>query len=195
MYLKSIALSANVTIGTRFTATVALLDTSDTNVSLAILLAHNQLRALADEPLPAQRLVNLTWDETIANQSRHLSRLLAEEHCEKWANRSGPLGGQVAAELSIAPRETTVKEISVNDSLCGENQWVLYTLKGHPLNFTWHEATEAWTSRRFDLSFGCNVNNYTQMVWNDSTTIGCGAFHCATGNNLFVLYQCLYCPK
>lgn len=177
--------------------TVAQLDTTKADVSTAIVTSHNSWRSKVDKPEPKTPIGKLTWSEPIANYTRNLTRLLAQEHCLKYANRSGPLNLD-QSDLPLAPRETTIKEITLNATQCGENRWFLYASQAHPLNFTWDEAIETWASRRFDYSFGsnrCGVNAFSQMIWNDSKSIGCGAFDCLAGSDLFVLYECLYCPK
>lgn len=128
-----------------------------------ILATHNQYRAEVGVP-------PLTWSDELAN------------HAQEWADHLASQGGQVL-EHSHGHDE-------------GENLWI--GTSGH---FSYADMVNMWgTERQFFVdgtfpdvsSTGSwfDVGHYTQIIWRDTTHVGC-ATASAGGNDILV---CRYNP-
>jgi uncharacterized protein YkwD len=126
-----------------------------------ILNAHNQYREEVDVP-------PLTWSETLAN------------HAQEWADYLVSLGG-------LQHSQNTGE---------GENLWM-----GSSGNFSYTQMIETFGNEKQyfiggifpDVSSTGNwqdVGHYTQVVWKDTTEVGC-AIASANGNDILV---CRYSP-
>ncbi len=128
-----------------------------------ILATHNHYRAEVGVP-------PLTWSDTLAN------------HAQEWANYLASQGGQ------------TLEHSQGHDE--GENLWI--GTSGH-FNYAdmigmWGDERQFFVSGTFpDVSSTgswFDVGHYTQIVWRDTTEVGC-AMASAGGNDILV---CRYNP-
>jgi hypothetical protein len=128
---------------------------------------HNKYRCKADVPL-------LQWDDAAAT--------FAQEHANK-------------GKFEHSRRENRI----VNGEQCGENiAWGMPTYSGVQSTDAWYnEITE--TGSEGDTGYGLvggspasprGTGHYTQVVWKDSTKLGCGTAKSDGGD----LWVCVYCP-
>ncbi|XP_037431575.1 pathogenesis-related protein 1-like [Triticum dicoccoides] len=76
----------------------------------------------------------------------------------------------------------------------GEN---LYGGDGFGTKWTAADAVSSWAKEKQDYDHGSNTcsaicGHYTQVVWRNSTAIGCARAVCASGNGVFII--CSYSP-
>lgn len=135
----------------------------NTTMSEAILNAHNQYRAEVD-------VSPLAWSETLASDA------------QEWADYLASLGGE-----DLQHAENTGQ---------GENLWM-----GTAGFYSYTDMVESWGEERQYFIGGTfpdvsstgdwsDVGHYTQMVWRETTSVGC-AIATAEGNNILV---CRYSP-
>ncbi|MBD1871420.1 SCP-like extracellular [Oculatella sp. FACHB-28] len=128
-----------------------------------ILEAHNKYRAEVN-------VAPLTWSDTLASNA------------QEWANHLASLGGNT---LQHSPNSGE-----------GENLWL-----GTSGAFTYTQMVDMWGEEKQyfvdgtfpDVSSTGNwfdVGHYTQMVWGDTTEVGCAIAN-AGGNDILV---CRYNP-
>ncbi|HIK32469.1 MAG TPA: SCP-like extracellular [Oscillatoriales cyanobacterium M59_W2019_021] len=130
-------------------------------MSEAILNAHNQYRAEVDVP-------PLSWSDALASDA------------QEWADYLASLG-------RLQHSENTGQ---------GENLWM-----GTSGFYSYTDMVEAWGEEQQYFIGGTfpdvsstgdwsDVGHYTQMVWRETTAVGCG-IATAEGNNILV---CRYSP-
>eukprot|EP00271_Cylindrocystis_brebissonii_P020594 TRINITY_DN688_c0_g2_i10.p1 TRINITY_DN688_c0_g2~~TRINITY_DN688_c0_g2_i10.p1 ORF type:complete len:313 (+),score=8.09 TRINITY_DN688_c0_g2_i10:418-1356(+) len=127
----------------------------------ACLTAHNDARAEVG-------VEPLVWDANVASTA------------QSWANTLG-------ADCSFTHG---------GDVGLGQN---LYKRTGGSLS--WAEAAQGWINEKALYAYdvfpdGCsggweNCGNYTQVIWNDTKTVGCGSSQCADGS---IIVVCDYNP-
>jgi hypothetical protein len=128
-----------------------------------IVTTHNQYRAEIDLP-------PLTWSETLAEQA------------QEWADHLATNGGHTLQHSQVADQ--------------GENLWM--GTSGH---FSYSDMVNRWGAEQQYFTAGAfpevsstgswfDVGHYTQIVWRDTTQVGCG-FASAGGNDILV---CRYNP-
>ncbi|GIL78086.1 hypothetical protein Vretifemale_7519, partial [Volvox reticuliferus] len=134
----------------------------------AALDLHNQYRAYHSTPA-------LAWDNTLAT------------HAQAWAE-------------TLAAGGCGLKHEGLPDE--GENLFAASSFDTVDLNCTW--AVEAWYDEVSEYSFtstpyrdnrGKGIGHFTQVVWVDTTNVGCGAAESTTssGNACYVV-SCRYAP-
>ncbi|XP_065189472.1 peptidase inhibitor 16-like [Sycon ciliatum] len=129
----------------------------------AMLAAHNNARATAS-PTPCTQLTNLTYSPALARVAQAYSDRCIYEHN---ANRTTDAGGAFR--------------------YVGEN---LYLSVSHsPASSDPVASVTAWDSEKVDYDLATLVctpgkmcGHYTQLVWNGTTQVGCGATMCKTAN-------------
>jgi Cysteine-rich secretory protein family len=164
---KGLAVAGAIALSALGVRTIAA--TSPTNpmqfaqMSEEILDAHNQYRAQVDVP-------PLEWSDLLASDA------------QAWADYLASLGGQ---ELEHA-----------EDTGQGENLWMGTSGFFSPTEMvaSWGEEQQYFIGGTFpDVSSTGNwfdVGHYTQVVWRNTTEVGCG-IATAGGNDIFV---CRYSP-
>jgi uncharacterized protein YkwD len=135
-----------------------------------ILQLHNQARAEASSSIPS-----LTWDSTLADEA------------QGWANTLAPITGETADKGS--------------PFLCHTPG--IFSL-GQGENIAWDssapQGVKAWLSEKSNYSYptaiiGSNFlsfGHYTQMIWKDTTRVGCGK--ATPGSSGYTLLVCRYAP-
>ncbi len=132
----------------------------DGNEEQAILSYHNQVRASVNVP-------PLVWSKELA------------QHATDWS-------------VKLAAQGCTIQHSQ--ESSYGENIFMSTANQGHDAVI---EAAKAWESEKVNFSGEAlnksvlsQAGHYTQMVWRDTTALGCAKASC--GDNLIVV--CNYKP-
>jgi uncharacterized protein YkwD len=140
--------------------------TSSTVASTEILTAHNRYRQEVGVPL-------LTWSDALARDA------------QTWADQLAAMGGRTLVHSSADQRNGQ-----------GENLWL-----GTAGYYSYTNMVDGWGSERQFFRSGVfpdvsttgrwsDVGHYTQMVWRNTTQVGC-AQAIAGGNDILV---CRYSP-
>jgi len=135
----------------------------DETVKRECLRVHNEKRALHKNTPP------MTYDDNLAKD------------CKKYA--------QYLASIN------TMKHSSGN---YGENLYYAWSSAGKSISGSAAHASNSWYNEIHDYSFwtgrsknGKKVGHFTQMVWDDSTKLGCGAGLSADGKTIMVVARYL----
>ncbi len=125
-----------------------------------ITAAHNAARCGVDTPSP---LPPLAWSTTVAETAQAYAEVLASQGCN-LQHSSGPYGENLAAGSgSLSPQ--TVVDLWMSEEPC------------YPPGGTLNDCS-------------CTCGHYTQIVWRDSTELGCGVANCQGGQ----VWVCNYNP-
>lgn len=131
-----------------------------------ITVEHNRLRAQENAGLP-----NLTWDSTVATYALNKVTYLANSNNCTMSHTAGPTNPGYGENLA----------------------WSSST------SFTGVNAANAWYNEKPDYNYSTNTcasgkvcGHYTQVVWKNSTTIGCAGVVCSNGGG--IIYGCNYNP-
>ena len=133
------------------------------SIAQEILNAHNQYRAEVGVP-------PLTWSDTLAN------------HAQEWADYLASLGGTLQHSQNTGE---------------GENLWM-----GASGYFSYTQMIESFGNEKQYFIGGTfpnvsstgkwqDVGHYTQVVWRNTTEVGCAIATSANGNDILV---CRYSP-
>jgi pathogenesis-related protein 1 len=152
----------------------------ETGIFVGMTAAHNAAR----ERL-AQNLPDLTWSPAIAAFSQQWSDSLAANECGTIEHRDQSMYGE-----NIAMRGSTriSQPFSAEEAVDG---WVAEIA-------CWDFGTISGTERcdaacATDLhSNGCG--HYTQVVWRNTRSVGCGYSTCVSGNFTYEIWVCNYDP-
>lgn len=138
--------------------------------SSKILAAHNVTRKAAG-------VVPLTYSKTLADSAQKWSEELKRDNCEMrhdpntdygenlyWASQTG---GELKNELIATPEEVV-------------NYW---TAEKDDYNYTKNSCAP-----------GKQCGHYTQIVWAETTQVGCGVSVCQNGNTQKEIWVCHYDP-
>ena len=141
-----------------------------TQFATDMLESHNAARASA-QPQPSPALAPLTWDATVA------------EVAQKWA-------------------DNCKFEHNPNRGNAGEN-----IAAATPDSLTTKGAVKGWVDEVKDYDYAKNTcaagkvcGHYTQVVWRNSSRLGCGVKRCTTGSpfggagGAWDLWVCNYAP-
>jgi pathogenesis-related protein 1 len=127
---------------------------------------HNKLRAQENASLP-----NLTWDSTVASYALSKVTYLANSNNCTMSHTAGPTNPGYGENLA----------------------WASFS------SYTATAATNAWYDEKANYTYSTNTcasgkvcGHYTQVVWKNSTTIGCAGVVCANGGG--IIYGCNYNP-
>lgn len=148
-------------------ATVGFNNLSSESASVpGITSEHNRLRALEAVGLP-----NLVWDATVASYAAEKVAYLAYNNNCALNHNVGPANPGYGENLA----------------------WASFT------SYTAVAATNAWYNEKGDYTYASNscasgkvCGHYTQVVWKNSTKLGCAGVICP--NNGGIIYGCNYDP-
>jgi pathogenesis-related protein 1 len=148
--------------------------------------AHNAVRAMVETTMS---LPELTWSNELA------------AYAQEWADN--------LATTTCLPKHRTGAELQAKGY--GEN-WAFFTSFGSTPSDTaktavglWASEKECWTYGTFWESEKCDVacyqakgtdgcGHYTQIVWRESTQVGCGLATCSSSGQLNSIWICNYAP-
>lgn len=125
-----------------------------------ITAAHNAARCGVDTPNP---LPPLAWSSTVAQTAQAYADVLASQGCN-LNHSSGPYGENLAAGSGNLSAQTVV-DLWMSEAPC------------YPPGGSLNECS-------------CTCGHYTQIVWRDSTELGCGVANCQSGQ----VWVCNYNP-
>jgi pathogenesis-related protein 1 len=155
-----------------------------------ITAAHNAVRAAvhATPTLPP-----LVWSQTIADYAQQWATSLATNMCAQPQHRPaaeldakdyGENLAVVAAGGALLSGAASTAEQAVNAWAAEAACWTFGTILG-----TEKCDTGCYTNLHSD---GCG--HYTQVVWRDSTQLGCGVASCKNGSLTEDIWICNYAP-
>ena len=128
---------------------------------MGITAAHNQVRRAVDT---ATQIPDLVWSPAVAE--------VAQWYADELASAGCPL--------------------QHSDSDYGENLfWGSGSYTPEEVVGAWAEEIACFTYTTFPESCGCTCGHYTQIVWRDTTELGCGIGACPGGGEVWV---CNYDP-
>jgi pathogenesis-related protein 1 len=160
----------------------------ETGRMIGMTAAHNAVRAQVQTTPP---LLPMTWSPTLAAYAQAWTDQLASSPttCAQPMHRSGQelqrkgYGENLAASGSKPARMTT-SSFAV-DGWSGEVAcWTYGTILGSE-----RCDTSCYMSMHSD---GCG--HYTQLVWRDSTEVGCGVSTCTANGVTYDIWVCNYAP-
>jgi len=131
---------------------------------------HNQLRA-------AYGLPPVTWDSNLANQAGTYSSGCVFKH----SNPGNSVYGENLAVFGQSATPSTFPMVSWKSQLDG-----------------WKAEETTWTCKTNICNNGSQCGHLTAMIWNGTTTVGCGASLCNPGTIYTSFYSqfmvCQYTP-
>jgi uncharacterized protein YkwD len=160
----------------------------ETGRMVGMTAAHNAVRAMVETTMS---LPEMTWSNDLAAYAQEWADHLAQTACDAPMHRSGvelqaKRYGENLAAFAAFPVKPNSSAQSAVSSWAGEEQ--CYTFgpfdKGDVCN------TSCYMKMSSD---GCG--HYTQIVWRDSTQVGCGVSTCVRGNGYNEdIWICNYAP-
>ncbi len=127
---------------------------------------HNKLRGQENAGLP-----DLTWDATVASYALEKVTYLANSNACTMSHTAGPTNPGYGENLAWSSSSS----------------------------YTALAATNAWYNEKPNYTYSTNscasgkvCGHYTQVVWKNSTTIGCAGVVCSNGGG--IIYGCNYNP-
>lgn len=153
-----------------------------------ILSLHNTLRTQALSTMPA-----LTWSMTAAAVAERYAKLQAIRSCSTTlaSGQVRLIHGKIAAPTSYS--------FSSGTTQMGEN----LAAAGSSASFPSVTAlVNLWSNEKVDYTYSTNTcasgkvcGHYTQMVWKNTTSVGCGYATCTDGNGMKRSFlSCNYVP-
>jgi pathogenesis-related protein 1 len=143
---------------------------------------HNLVRANASNPTPNPALPPLTWSVDLAKTAQAYAEKLAAQCSNSPAHSMAPgLGENLAASFGA-----TMSAQQAVDGWAGEKACWTYG------DFGTTDACNAQCASQMH-SDGCG--HYTQIIWRDTTQLGCGVASCGSGAGLKDYWICNYSPQ
>ncbi|TCS42647.1 CAP domain-containing protein [Reinekea marinisedimentorum] len=139
-----------------------------------MLCQHNYIRAYGTDPEPATALESLTWSTDLEDVARGHAEACVYEHN---AERSDTISGYVGENIAAATWEAGA----------------IYVVN------MWAAEVEYYDYETNSCDDGEQCGHYTQIVWSDTTEVGCAVSYCSslenTGwSNGGYFYVCNYSP-
>ncbi len=142
----------------------------------AILAAHNAARQNEVPGNPGDPLRALEWDDGLAAASQTYAETLATTKCTNGDH--DPNRGDV-----------------------GENLYQSMTTDAQASPRIGADAVAAWVAEKADYTYASNAckegavcGHYTQVVWRDTTKVGCGRATCTANEAFYTHWVCRYSP-
>lgn len=160
----------------------------ETGRMVGMTAAHNAVRAKVET---AMSLPPMTWSSELA------------AYAQEWAD-------QLAKTECATPHHRTSAELQAKKY--GENLAYYYTTAGGKLTDTAETATDGWAAEVDCYTYGafmrgdaCDTacykkinsdgcGHYTQIVWRNSTEVGCGVATCTSAGRTADIWICNYNP-
>jgi pathogenesis-related protein 1 len=144
-----------------------------------ITAAHNAVRAGVSNPLPSTPIPPLTWSESLAATAQAYAEQLASGGCNLAHSGAAGLG----ENLAYYSGQMATAEQAVDG---------------------WASEADCWTYGKFMQGDACNqtciqqhfsngCGHYTQVVWRNTTQVGCGVADCP-GVQHQEIWVCNYSP-
>ena len=142
----------------------------------AVLAAHNKARQNDVPGNPGEALRPLEWDDGLAAASQTYAETIARTQCGNGDH--DPNRGEVGENLSQA---------ATSDSQAPPQGGA--------------DAVAAWVAEKADYTYANNTctagkvcGHYTQVVWRDTTKLGCGRATCTANDMFHTHWVCRYSP-
>jgi pathogenesis-related protein 1 len=147
---------------------------------VGITAAHNVVRARIMNPAPSPALPPLTWSTDLAKTAQaYADKLASGGNCLNLVHSMAPgLGENLAGYQGKAATTTEVVEGWAGEEAC-------YTFG----KFMSDDKCDM-TCTTQQHSNGCG--HYTQVVWRNTTQVGCGMGMCGTGRSAGEVWVCNY---
>ena len=148
---------------------------SYTEFSDQMLCQHNYIRAYGTDPEPDTPLEPLTWSTDLEDIARNYAEGCVFEHNE---DRSDTVSGTVGENIAAATWEATG----------------VYVVN------MWASEVEYYDYETNSCEDGEQCGHYTQIVWDDTTEVGCAVNYCNSlenfnSNSGAYFYVCNYSPS
>jgi pathogenesis-related protein 1 len=127
---------------------------------------HNKLRAQENASLP-----NLTWDATVADYALRKVTFLANSNNCTMSHTAGPTNPGYGENLAWSSASSYTAVAATN---------------------AWYDEKPNYTYSTNTCASGKVCGHYTQVVWKNSTKIGCAGVVCSNGGG--IIYGCNYDP-
>jgi pathogenesis-related protein 1 len=141
-----------------------------------VLTAHNNARKNDVPGNTGSPLANLEWDDGLSTASQTYAENLAKTKCGSIAHDDNR--GDVGENLSQG---------SATDASAPPQSGA--------------DAVAAWVTEKADYTYASNTcapgkacGHYTQVVWRDTTKVGCGRATCTAGEMINTVWVCRYSP-
>jgi hypothetical protein len=162
----------------------------ETGRMVGMTAAHNAVRAMVQTTPP---LPPMTWSPTLAAYAQEWADSLAKTQCDRPMHRSSQdlqskrYGENLAAARGV-PAPMTTAQWAV-DGWAGEVACWTYGTSGAGLGGTEMCNKQCYLQMQSD---GCG--HYTQIIWRNSTEVGCGVSTCQSGGATWDIWICNYSP-
>ena len=137
--------------------------------SSAMLKAHNGVRL-------SHGLSPLSWSNSLAQSAQGWSDKLKTESCKMRHDYNSPYGENIYWE-----------------SLSGGGTDQMISTDSDPV-YWWAAEEESYNYAKNTCQAGEQCGHYTQLVWADTTEVGCGVSSCIKGEERIDLWVCRYNP-
>ena len=139
--------------------------------------AHNAVRARNHTPNPDPPLPPMRWSTSIAATAQAYAETLAADNCAFRHSMGSGLGENLAKNRGSMRNPTAVTESWAGEEAC----WTFGTF------MQTDSCDMTCTTQMF--SNGCG--HYTQIIWRNTTQVGCGMATCSDSSEIWV---CNYSP-
>lgn len=143
----------------------------------AVLAAHNNARKNDVPGNTGGPLPNLEWDDALATASQTYAETLAKTKCG-----------------SIDHDDNRGDDV-------GENLYTSGTTDASAPPGSGADAVASWVAEKADYTYASNTcapekacGHYTQVVWRDTTKVGCGRATCTADDFVNTVWVCRYSP-
>lgn len=175
--VTDVATQTKIDVYCKAGTTGAIVTTSVVNATdkATILSLHNTLRTQALSSMPA-----LTWSTTASTVAEKYAKLLAVRSCTSTlpSGQARLVHGKIAAPASYS--------FSSGTTQMGENLAAAGSSGSYPAVAT---LVNLWSNEKVDYTYSSNTcasgkvcGHYTQMVWKNTTAVGCGYAKCTDGS-------------
>jgi hypothetical protein len=167
--------------------------TGETGRLVGITAAHNAVRAMVQTSPP---LTPLTWSPKLAAYAQQWADMQAMTNCGHPVHRSMPADpenprvpyGENLAAASGIPAPMTTAKFAV-DGWAGEVKCWTYGSISDPVR---GGGTEKCDMVCYKAMFSDGCGHYTQIVWRDTTQVGCGVASCVVNGATNDIWICNY---
>jgi pathogenesis-related protein 1 len=142
----------------------------------AVLTAHNDARKNDVPGNTGGPLVNLEWDDGLATASQTYGETLGKTKC-----------GSIEHDDKRGDVGENIYQGSTTDSSAPPRSGA--------------EAVTSWVAEKADYTYASNTcipekvcGHYTQVVWRDTTKVGCGRATCTADGMIHTVWVCRYSP-